>query len=161
MPMTTSRDEKVKVDVMPEKWKSGAVGGGGSRAWRLAGELPDVEADEAGVYVYNVPEGQHIALHMLNRGKEEVSMFVSQEQACAYGTEKIVEGVTLKYMEEDWTRFFSIGGNRGAVDMRFYIRLTDPPLLRLRFVCPSTGANGQPTRLQGLLSRLYSLLSES
>jgi hypothetical protein len=154
MPMTTSTDEAVKVEVMPEKWKISAVGGGGSPAWRLAGNLADVQADEAGVYVYSVPEGQHIALCMLNRGKEEVTMLVSQEQACVNGTEKIVYGVTLRYKEEGWTRLFCIGGNKRAVDLRFHLRLTDPPLLRMRFVCTNTGANGHATLLQDLLVQL-------
>jgi hypothetical protein len=98
--------------------------------------------------VYNVPEGQWIDVYMLNRGREEVRMFVSKEQACAYGrTERITEPVTLGYQGEAWTGRFCIGGDRGAMDVRFNVRLTDPPLLHLRFVCPSTGANGQATRV--------------
>jgi len=148
MPMTISRDEAVKVHVMPEKWKRGAVGGGGSAAWRPSGDLADVAADAAGVCVYNVAEGQWIAVYMLNRGREEVCMDVSKEQACAYGmTQRSSETVTLGYQGEAWTGMFCIGGDRGAMDVRFFGRLTDPPLLHLRFVCPSTGANGQPTRV--------------
>jgi hypothetical protein len=148
MPMTTSRDEAVKVHVMPEKWKRGAVGGGGSGAWRSSGDLADVEADAAGVCVYNVPEGQWIDVYMLNRGREEVCMYVSKEQACAYGmTQRSSQPVTLGYQGEAWTGMFCIGGDRGAMDVRFLSRFEDPPLLHLRFVCPSTGANGQPTRV--------------
>ena len=159
MPMTTSADEAVKVQVTPAKWKPGAVGGGGSRAWRWAGDLADVQPNAEGVYVYEVPEGLTIDLHLENRGSHEVSMWMTMEQVSREGARNLKEhNYVLEDGGEGLTDFFRVGGDSGAMDVRFRDfrrgNMQGPILLHLRFVCSSTGNDGGPTRVGCLLAQL-------
>ena len=156
---TTSADDGVTVQVTPGKWKPGDAGAGGSRAWIWAGDLPDVTADEHGVYVYAVPEGQWLDVHMVNRGTE-VSMWVEQERMRQYGMKESHQyAVELARQGEAWTSRFRVGGAPIELRLRDFRRgsLVGPILMHLRFESVSAGGVGDVRDVGCLLQQLYQL----
>ena len=157
--LTTSDDEAVTVEVTLRKWTPGAVGGGGSRPWVWAGYLPDVKADAAGVYVYEVPEGQWLDVHMENKGGEEVGMLVEQQQPRADGgTARQQYPLILDDGGDAFTSRFRVGLDATEWRLRDARRGKGRAvLLHVRFVGVSAGGGGGLRSVGCLLEELHRL----